>query len=141
MKSLSLVKSTIGETAELGVYDNVIRTSTNTWIGPSGGVSHPHFVRVRERILNLTRLTEDTAEDIQVVHYSVGEHFFVVTLFFIQTLQSKFISIQQHHDYNDPSSCQTGYCRGGGNRIITVLFYLNDVEEVEQPLFLIEDYC
>lgn len=37
-KALKMSKSTIGETAELGVYDNVIRTSTNTWVGPTSGL-------------------------------------------------------------------------------------------------------
>jgi len=116
-KKLSLKKSTIGETAELGVYDNVIRTSTNTWVGPTSRTSTEVYDKVTKRILDLTKLSSDTAEDMQVVHYGIGEHFFV------------------HHDYNDPNNCATGYCRGGGNRLVTVLFYLNDVDEGGETTF------
>jgi len=94
------------------------RSSRHTWLGSvfadGGGQWKTNEVieRVEKRIFDLVRLTKDTAEPFQVVFYNESDYYY------------------GHHDYTDPIHAPNNpYFRGGGNRFVTVLLYLNDVEE------------
>jgi len=117
VQNKSLERSKIGETSEVSIYYDVIRTSSQTWVGPLTHSQDPTFDRVQHRCQNFTRMPANLSEDIQIVHYDVGQHFYV------------------HHDYNDPSFCKTGYCKAGGNRYLTFLFYLNNVTKGGETTF------
>jgi len=88
------------------------RTSTQTWIGPGQSNDDEIFARVRRRASQFLKLGLELAEDTQIVHYSDNQHYF------------------GHHDYTPRSSApQNEYFQGGGNRIATLLYYLNNVPE------------
>eukprot|EP01116_Phalansterium_solitarium_P006419 TRINITY_DN18717_c0_g1_i1.p1 TRINITY_DN18717_c0_g1~~TRINITY_DN18717_c0_g1_i1.p1 ORF type:complete len:386 (-),score=52.72 TRINITY_DN18717_c0_g1_i1:141-1298(-) len=118
---LKMWDSKVGDSAETSYYDSV-RTSSQVWIGPSNAGSVDQIsTRIKARVLALTGLP-DYCEDIQVVHYDPMEHYY------------------PHHDWIDRSSVGQGqrahkYYAAGGNRVITVLFYLNDVEEGGETRF------
>jgi len=81
------------------------RTSTNTWCG-EGCRDDPIIKKVIERMESLTGIPYANFEDLQLVRYEIGQRY------------------EEHHDYSS-SHEGTQY----GPRILTVFFYLNDVEE------------
>jgi len=94
------------------------RSSRHTWIGSvfadgTGQWKTNEVVeRVEKRIFDLVRLTKDTAEPFQVVFYNMSDYYY------------------GHHDFTDPIHAPNNpYFKGGGNRYVTILLYLNDVEE------------
>ena len=100
--------SALGKKQKKGDLDNR-RTSSNCW------VRHEHDKithRVGSRISELIQMPLDHAEDFQVLHYEDAQEY------------------QPHLDTFDPTLDTTGqYLGNGGQRIVTALAYLNDVEE------------
>ena len=78
-------------------------------------VSHSHDQITKEvgnRISELVQVPLSHAESYQVVHYSESQEY------------------QPHFDTFDPSECKdVDYLENGGQRIITALAYLSDVEQ------------
>jgi len=70
------------------------------------------FARIRNRVLNLTKLSRDLAEDTQIVYYDLNQHYYA------------------HHDFTRKEFVKENpYYQQGGNRLVTVIYYINDVEE------------
>lgn len=93
------------------------RTSHGTFL--SGAQANDPVVKlIRERAAALTLVPPEHGEPIQVLRYQPGEEY------------------KNHVDYIPPKSAQaaTRLARGG-QRICTVLMYLNDVEEGGETLF------
>eukprot|EP00008_Paramoeba_atlantica_P013341 CAMPEP_0201481790 /NCGR_PEP_ID=MMETSP0151_2-20130828/6057_1 /ASSEMBLY_ACC=CAM_ASM_000257 /TAXON_ID=200890 /ORGANISM="Paramoeba atlantica, Strain 621/1 / CCAP 1560/9" /LENGTH=315 /DNA_ID=CAMNT_0047864155 /DNA_START=199 /DNA_END=1146 /DNA_ORIENTATION=+ len=86
------------------------RTSTQTWIGPGQRNDDAIFVKLRERATKFLKLDPSIAEDTQVVHYDKTQYY------------------NGHHDYTPHYAIPDNkYFEGGGNRMATLLYYLNDV--------------
>jgi hypothetical protein len=115
---MQMIKSKVGgDTGNGGEYRNV-RTSSQTWIGPGSADDTPLVRRVRERVFDLMKMPEDLGEAMQLVQYDTTQHYL------------------GHHDYAHKwESVNSLYVQGGGNRFITVIFYLNDVEEGGYTMF------
>jgi hypothetical protein len=109
-KQLGLRRSKVGDEADSATLDTS-RTSSQLWVGPLQHNDDEIFERVRQRVYNLTRLPNDLGEDTQVVHYSKDQHYYA------------------HHDFTRKKFVlDNPYYVAGGNRLVTVLYYLNDVE-------------
>lgn len=93
------------------------RTSQGTFL--SGALaSDPVVLALRARAAQLTLLPAEHGEPIQVLRYAPGEEY------------------KNHVDYIPPKSAQAAKRMArGGQRLCTVLMYLNDVEEGGQTLF------
>jgi len=117
-KNRSMNKSTVGSFDEKVV--STTRTSSHTWIGRETRHGNDSIVvRVEKRFHELGRSRDSLAESIQVVWYDKSQHYFV------------------HRDCalpRDVKEHQTAL-KGGNNRMVTVLSYLNDVEEGGQTAF------
>ena len=96
------------------IHGNVIkskgRTNRNCWIG--------HFhdritTQVAQRISLLVKMPIEHAEKYQIIHYGVGEKY------------------EYHHDGfpMDQTIKSKTFTKMGGQRMVTALVYLNDVEE------------
>ncbi len=86
------------------------------WIG--GATDDAVFERVRRRVCNLTHTSHDVAEYTQIVHYQQGQHYW------------------PHTDYLERDTVPTNpYYKAGGNRLLTVLYYLSDVENGGHTIF------
>lgn len=80
------------------------------------------MLRIGQRVSNLTLLPLENSEQLQVVHYEPGQHYWA------------------HHDYLPQESVRSTWrsYRDGyraDNRFVTVLFYLNDVERGGATVF------
>lgn len=103
----TLVKSTVG--AEIAhAQESTQRTSSQLWIGPGQRNDDPVFERIRARAAEILRLDTNLAEDTQVVYYEEAQHYW------------------GHHDYSEPYDSNP-YYKAGGNRFVTVLYYITDV--------------
>ncbi|GHF18780.1 hypothetical protein GCM10017044_11650 [Kordiimonas sediminis] len=85
------------------------RTGSNTWI--------PHktddtIKAIADRIAGIVQIPLENAEALQVIHYGVSQEY------------------KAHFDSYDLST-ERGrhYCKRGGQRLVTALVYLNDIEE------------
>jgi hypothetical protein len=95
-----------------------VRTSSQTWIAKGSRDDSPIVRRVRERVFDLVKMPEELGEAMQLVHYNTTQHYL------------------GHHDYAHKwESVNSPYVQAGGNRFITVIFYLNDVEEGGYTMF------
>lgn len=73
---------------------------------------------IEARMVNATKLPVQNGEGLQVVHYGVGGYY------------------KPHWDFFDPSyGGNTAIIRRGGQRIVTVLVYLNTVEQGGETFF------
>lgn len=78
---------------------------------------------IDHRTASLVRLPRDQQEDVQVLRYGINEHYYT------------------HHDFFDPSLYQNDLMtqltiqKGRRNRLATVFWYLNDVEEGGETIF------
>ncbi|XP_037944125.1 uncharacterized protein LOC119676931 [Teleopsis dalmanni] len=80
-----------------------IRTSKNSWLHHN---DHKYLENLRQRLHDITLLDLTSAEALQVANYGIGGHY------------------GPHYDFSEiPDSFP-----GTGNRILTALFYINDVE-------------
>lgn len=117
-KSTQLDKSKVGADAGSGGEYRDVRTSSQTWIAPGTPNDTPTVQRVRERIFDLVKMPFDLGEALQLVHYQVSQHY------------------MGHHDYSHIwESKDSPYVQAGGNRFITIVMYLNDVEAGGETMF------
>eukprot|EP01102_Stenamoeba_stenopodia_P019526 TRINITY_DN7401_c0_g3_i1.p1 TRINITY_DN7401_c0_g3~~TRINITY_DN7401_c0_g3_i1.p1 ORF type:complete len:187 (-),score=27.30 TRINITY_DN7401_c0_g3_i1:45-605(-) len=100
-----MIRSRVGGASEFSGIKNQQRLSSQMWVGRGSGNDDEVFEAVRERVINMTRLRLDYCEDTQVVHYDVLNHYY------------------PHHDFFENSM------NPEVNRMVTVIYYLNDVPE------------
>lgn len=108
----NLVESTVGS-EQAAAIKSALRTSSQAWVGPGQHNDDDVFSRVRRRVVEITRLNESVAEDTQIVRYLPGQHY------------------MPHLDYTDSAgkSDPNPYYAAGGNRFVTVLYYLSDMPD------------
>ena len=110
----SLVSGMDGTKKRRGLLDKR-RTSSDSWINHS---VDNITLSVGKRISELVQIPLSHAEAFQVLHYSDNQEY------------------QAHFDTFDPTNKEYAYyLENGGQRIITVIAYLNDVEEGGQTSF------
>ncbi|KNC46893.1 proly 4-hydroxylase [Thecamonas trahens ATCC 50062] len=84
------------------------RTSSQAWYKQR----HPLTEQLYDNIAALTKTRQNLAFGMQVINYGPAQHY------------------EAHYDYFDPSMYPgESQFQNGRNRMITVLFYMNDVEE------------
>ncbi|XP_065202601.1 prolyl 4-hydroxylase subunit alpha-2-like isoform X3 [Planococcus citri] len=90
------------------------RISKSAWLG-----EREHFTvgAVRQRVSDITSLTVETAEELQVVNYGIGGHY------------------EPHFDFARAEEKNAFKSLGTGNRIATVLFYMSDVAQGGATVF------
>eukprot|EP00475_Leptophrys_vorax_P012469 TRINITY_DN18911_c0_g1_i1.p1 TRINITY_DN18911_c0_g1~~TRINITY_DN18911_c0_g1_i1.p1 ORF type:complete len:509 (-),score=121.68 TRINITY_DN18911_c0_g1_i1:53-1579(-) len=124
-KNLSLHRSRVGGRIDgkLGT-EHHLRTSRNTWIPCTGQNSSQLVNRVCKRSFNLLgykfddKNWQNVAESLQLVHYNASQEY------------------HGHHDYFPPREQLQEYdVQRGNNRLATLIFYLNDVEEGGHTVF------
>jgi prolyl 4-hydroxylase len=111
--SKEIRSSTVAKAASGNVRVSAVRSSRHTWVNTTDLV-------LERRILDLVRVTleEHVDEPFQIVHYNISGFY------------------HAHHDYAVPDEFPgNAYLKGGGNRFLTVLCYLNDVEEGGETVF------
>eukprot|EP00286_Rhodomonas_abbreviata_P000695 CAMPEP_0181291050 /NCGR_PEP_ID=MMETSP1101-20121128/1750_1 /TAXON_ID=46948 /ORGANISM="Rhodomonas abbreviata, Strain Caron Lab Isolate" /LENGTH=433 /DNA_ID=CAMNT_0023395395 /DNA_START=500 /DNA_END=1801 /DNA_ORIENTATION=+ len=101
-----------GKAAKMAV--ETARNSRTAWIHKA---TDPLIDAIGQRVSELSKAPMRLAEDMQVLHYAVGQHY------------------HSHYDYFDPSIHEAFISSPGRNRFITVLFYLSDVEEGGETVF------
>ncbi|BFF93075.1 prolyl 4-hydroxylase subunit alpha-2 [Drosophila madeirensis] len=94
-------RSEIGQSGNSTASD--IRTSQNTWLWYE---NNPWLADIRQRLEHITGLTTASAEPLQLVNYGIGGQY------------------EPHFDFMDEPEKNFGW---KGNRLLTALFYLNDV--------------
>ncbi|XP_043272912.1 prolyl 4-hydroxylase subunit alpha-1 isoform X2 [Venturia canescens] len=94
------------KTGELEIAN--YRISKSAWLQEH---EHPHVAAVSKRVEDMTSLTIDTAEELQVVNYGIGGHY------------------EPHFDFARREETNAFKSLGTGNRIATVLYYMSDVEQ------------
>ncbi|QBE62083.1 prolyl hydroxylase family protein [Pseudoduganella lutea] len=91
------------------------RTSQGAFLDDS---DEPLLQRLNRRIAEIMNQPVENGEALHVLHYGVGAEY------------------KPHHDYFDPSN--TGFAatlKRGGQRVATLIIYLNDVEEAGDTVF------
>jgi prolyl 4-hydroxylase len=83
------------------------RISKSAWLKDD---EHKTVRTVSERVEDMTGLTVDTAEELQVVNYGIGGHY------------------EPHYDFARREEQNAFKSLGTGNRIATVLFYVSTVK-------------
>ena len=79
---------------------------------------HPLFVTIEKRLSELVGWPVENGEGLQVLHYSVGGEY------------------KPHFDYFDPNkSGEAAQLNRGGQRIATIVMYLNDVQAGGETIF------
>eukprot|EP01125_Pyxidicula_operculata_P011132 TRINITY_DN3634_c0_g2_i1.p1 TRINITY_DN3634_c0_g2~~TRINITY_DN3634_c0_g2_i1.p1 ORF type:complete len:456 (+),score=116.14 TRINITY_DN3634_c0_g2_i1:34-1401(+) len=123
-RNLQKVESLVGADNGLATKSES-RSSSHTWIGRdfTDNPSNDLIDRIERRIFELVQWPdEDTAEPFQVVFYNKSQYYY------------------GHHDYTEKEDApHNPYYYGGGNRFVTVLLYLNDVEEGGETTFPFAD--
>lgn len=86
-----------------------IRTSSQTWLFLNEDAI---ITKIEKQISQLTNIPQENGEQFSIIRYQIGQEY------------------QAHWDYFDPAfaGSATALARGG-QRIVTVILYLNDVEE------------
>jgi len=95
--------------------ENQVRTSSNTYLDPYAD----NFLllhQVRERAVDITTLPYTYAEQLQVIHYNKNQHY------------------HAHYDWV-PKHIKPSIQKPLENRYVTLLFYLNDVEQGGETVF------
>ncbi|XP_033228111.1 prolyl 4-hydroxylase subunit alpha-2-like [Belonocnema kinseyi] len=90
------------------------RVASNAWISDQ---ANKHVKLLRRRVEDMTGLTADTSENLQIVYYDFGGYY-IGHFDFVKEWDTRFL--EQF---------------GTGNRIATVLFYMNDVEKGGETVF------
>lgn len=117
-----MFQSKVGEptdsVSQEGSYYSEYRRSQQQWFG---AITHNYdrgFERLQRRASILARTPFDLVEDIQVLRYEPGGHYYT------------------HYDWIDSNSVPDNpYYANGGNRFLTILVYLSEVEEGGQTIF------
>ncbi|XP_053950575.1 prolyl 4-hydroxylase subunit alpha-2 [Anastrepha ludens] len=81
-----------------------VRTSQNTWLDFE---EHSFLNNMAQRLRDITGLVLETGEQLQVANYGIGGHY------------------GAHYDFTED---EQDTFDGQGNRLLTALFYINDVE-------------
>lgn len=90
------------------------RISKSAWLKEN---EHKHISNVCQRVADMTGLTVETAEELQVVNYGIGGHY------------------EPHFDFARKEETNAFKSLGTGNRIATVLFYMSDVAQGGATVF------
>lgn len=90
------------------------RISKSAWLKEH---EHKHVANVCQRVADMTGLTVETAEELQVVNYGIGGHY------------------EPHFDFARREETNAFKSLGTGNRIATVLFYMSDVPQGGATVF------
>ncbi|XP_031337865.1 prolyl 4-hydroxylase subunit alpha-1 isoform X4 [Photinus pyralis] len=90
------------------------RISKSAWLKEK---EHKHIDDVCRRVSDITGLTVETAEELQVVNYGIGGHY------------------EPHFDFARKEETNAFKSLGTGNRIATVLFYMSDVPQGGATVF------
>jgi prolyl 4-hydroxylase len=96
------------------------RTSQSTFVNAG---NDEILIDIDHRTASLVRIPRDQQEDVQVLRYGVDEHY------------------HTHHDFFDPSLYKNDFFtqitieKGRRNRLATVFWYLNDVEDGGETIF------
>ncbi|KAI4458945.1 prolyl 4-hydroxylase alpha subunit [Holotrichia oblita] len=90
------------------------RISKSAWLKE---IEHKHVADVVQRVEDMTGLTMETAEELQVVNYGIGGHY------------------EPHYDFARKEEANAFKSLGTGNRIATVLFYMSDVAQGGATVF------
>ncbi|XP_037790270.1 prolyl 4-hydroxylase subunit alpha-2-like [Penaeus monodon] len=93
---------------------SIARIGKTAWVRRGDNIN---VDKIFERIEDMTGLTTETAEDLHVLNYGIGGHYDAHVDFF--DLQSKSLDKDPHK----------------GDRLATMLFYLNDVEAGGSTVF------
>lgn len=78
----------------------------------------PHYEKIADGISALTSIDKSRFEKLTLTHYSEGQ--------FFKTHQDYFIEINSNESYTQATKER---CEAGGNRLSTIILYLNDVIE------------
>ncbi|XP_074029071.1 prolyl 4-hydroxylase subunit alpha-1 isoform X1 [Leptinotarsa decemlineata] len=90
------------------------RISKSAWLKEH---EHKHIADISQRVEDMTGLTMETAEELQVVNYGIGGHY------------------EPHFDFARKDEKNAFKSLGTGNRIATVLFYMSDVPQGGATVF------
>ncbi|KAI4458954.1 prolyl 4-hydroxylase alpha subunit [Holotrichia oblita] len=90
------------------------RISKSAWLKE---IEHKHIADVVQRVEDMTRLSMETAEELQVVNYGIGGHY------------------EPHFDFAVAGDANAFKSLGAGNRIATLLFYMSDVAQGGATVF------
>ncbi|KAF5298234.1 hypothetical protein FQR65_LT09745 [Abscondita terminalis] len=90
------------------------RISKSAWLKEE---EHEHIRSICKRVQDMTGLTMETAEELQVVNYGIGGHY------------------EPHFDFARKEETNAFKSLGTGNRIATVLFYMSDVAQGGATVF------
>ncbi|XP_046405340.1 prolyl 4-hydroxylase subunit alpha-1 [Ischnura elegans] len=90
------------------------RISKSAWLKAE---DDPKIAAVNQRVEDLTGLTVETAEELQVVNYGIGGHY------------------EPHFDFARREEKNAFKSLGTGNRIATILFYMSDVHQGGATVF------
>lgn len=90
------------------------RISKSAWLKDK---EHKHIGDICRRVRDMTGLTVETAEELQVVNYGIGGHY------------------EPHFDFARKEETNAFKSLGTGNRIATVLFYMSDVPQGGATVF------
>ncbi|ELU04126.1 hypothetical protein CAPTEDRAFT_167710 [Capitella teleta] len=105
----TVVNSVTGE-LEFAKY----RISKSGWLKDE---EHPTVAKISNRCSALTNLSLSTVEELQIANYGIGGHY------------------EPHFDYSRLAEV-TSFDHWRGNRILTVIFYLSDVEAGGGTVFM-----
>jgi prolyl 4-hydroxylase len=90
------------------------RISKSGWLKDE---EHEVVRTVSRRVEDMTGLSMETAEELQVVNYGIGGHY------------------EPHYDFARKEETNAFKSLGSGNRIATVIFYMSDVEQGGATVF------
>uniref|UniRef100_A0A6B2EEH2 procollagen-proline 4-dioxygenase n=1 Tax=Phlebotomus kandelakii TaxID=1109342 RepID=A0A6B2EEH2_9DIPT len=90
------------------------RISKSAWLKDE---EHEFVRRIGQRVADMSGLTVETAEELQVVNYGIGGHY------------------EPHFDFARKEETNAFKSLGTGNRIATVLFYMSDVSQGGATVF------
>eukprot|EP01101_Sappina_pedata_P007606 TRINITY_DN4058_c0_g1_i1.p1 TRINITY_DN4058_c0_g1~~TRINITY_DN4058_c0_g1_i1.p1 ORF type:complete len:373 (+),score=139.82 TRINITY_DN4058_c0_g1_i1:414-1532(+) len=109
--------SMVGHTHTDAVIDKSARTSTQTWL-EADELDNDLLYHVRNKAEKLLKLPLELSESLQVIHYSVDQYYY----FHVDPTLKRYRADDPFHN-------------AGGNRLLTLLFYLNEVEEGGETVF------
>jgi prolyl 4-hydroxylase len=98
-----MASSTVGNKDGGGAREDSTRTSRNAWVGRTSSVVTETLFGRAEHLLKIPVLDKTNTEDMQVVHYKIGQKY------------------DSHHDWG-----VSGYPE---SRYVTLLLYLSDMED------------
>jgi hypothetical protein len=117
------------------------RTSEQAWLlcRTDGTAAERAICTLDQRVADTTRVPlahiVRASDSLQVVHYGPGQHYRTLRTGVSLSL-SRAASVDSHHDYFDPTlSPDHRAGRDGVQRLLTLFWYLNDVDEGGETAF------